>query len=935
MEFGYPGTVVAADGRGRSVSSPTPTSDYGVSTSEAGAVREVAFGALVSVLMVLVFFSPALISGSSLAPGDGAISYLPNFYSGEFSAWTHAIYSGYPAGFDPQFHRFYLPFWLLPSYPLFVVSAYVVSASGAFLLAHRVSGSLVGSILAAMTVACSGFMVAHLGHATVIHSACWVPWILYALSRLDGKWSSSTVLIGAVCLSFLIAGGHPQISIAGLIFVVLYGFYRVVIARPGARALLVAQGAAIGLTGALLAAPVLSAFAEISSESVRRSWTEADFNSFTLTFSELGLYLAPNAYGSAISSPFGPYSGPYNLTELAVYVGWLPWIVLPLFFMDSSLFRKAFFWIGCWGVAWLATFGTETVVGKLIFELPVLGEFRAQSRYGFIVAVSAAVVVSLACKASPPRNPLFIWALVGWPLLLATWVGYFGLSLVRGGLDVSFAQSFLRYGLPVVLAICVFLSAALYARTRSSTWAMLLLAVVVADIGSFSWFYEWRHSPALSSFALRQDERARLDMLSRTGGRVLVPDGADARGFALSPNVNVAHGVRSVSGYGPLADPEFLSLIRGDTRGYSELPSPSAALLDVLDVRWVAVRAGSELRPLVGEGCGSAGDLSAVEFDVPRETVALRIVSHLSCSVDLVDGEVFATLSASQDDGQVVPTLLRVGKDSSEWAIDRADVGAVVQHSRAPVNSSFDAGGFLGHWYESNIAIPTLSDSGARLQLRSTSIGVPFRVLSIDARSASGNWQPVRIDAHSSAYFRETTRLPAVGEMPEVFVREPTLGSAWSSCKAVKSELDGIRQFLWMPRDRRTAVEDAILVEEDLVWTDAACTPERKVSLSSRSEGVIEVAVSDGPASLLAISERWHEGWSASFNGRPLPHFRAYGLIIGVVAPEGPGTLRLEFAPRSLRTALVALWIGVGFLLMLLASTCFQIFERRKKGTQK
>jgi uncharacterized membrane protein YgdD (TMEM256/DUF423 family) len=65
----------------------------------------------------------------------------------------------------------------------------------------------------------------------------------------------------------------------------------------------------------------------------------------------------------------------------------------------------------------------------------------------------------------------------------------------------------------------------------------------------------------------------------------------------------------------------------------------------------------------------------------------------------------------------------------------------------------------------------------------------------------------------------------------------------------------------------------------------------------------IEVdAVDNG---LLVLSEIYYPGWRASVDGAPAPLIRADGILRGVPVPEGQHTVRVWYAPSSVRVGLV------------------------------
>src|SRR5260370_38790027 len=68
-------------------------------------------------------------------------------------------------------------------------------------------------------------MLAHLGHAVIVHAACWIPLIIWALQRLRQQLTARWLLIGVAAVTLCFLGGHSQIFFYGLL---LSGAYALV-----------------------------------------------------------------------------------------------------------------------------------------------------------------------------------------------------------------------------------------------------------------------------------------------------------------------------------------------------------------------------------------------------------------------------------------------------------------------------------------------------------------------------------------------------------------------------------------------------------------------------------------------------------------------------------------------------------------------------------
>lgn len=65
-------------------------------------------------------------------------------------------------------------------------------------------------------------MMVHLGHTAMVHSAAWIPLIIWSLEELRGKLTRQWFLTGCLAIACSILAGHPQISVYSFVLAVIY-----------------------------------------------------------------------------------------------------------------------------------------------------------------------------------------------------------------------------------------------------------------------------------------------------------------------------------------------------------------------------------------------------------------------------------------------------------------------------------------------------------------------------------------------------------------------------------------------------------------------------------------------------------------------------------------------------------------------------------------
>jgi hypothetical protein len=714
-------------------------------------VHAVAVVAFYSVIFT-IFFSPALFTGKLLAPGDGSNFHVPFFYAGR-TLWQPLLWGGYPLAADPQAMTWYplaLLFSLVPrSYNAFVVSAYVLASAFAYGYVRSLTRSVFASLAGGLVYGMSAFLVAQLGHLSLVHTAAWVPAIFWSLEELRRRESAFWFAASALAVACAGLAGHFQIYVYALGLAVVYIF--VVGWTPGARRLrrLGLMLASLALGVAATAVQLVPTF-ELTEQGQRACMSFDDFVSFSLPLRHLVRAFFPYAFGGSPGSFYAtPYFdvwgapvGGWGATELSIYVGVLPLVLALVGMATHRRERVAWFWTGVVIVALLLAAGDATPLARFVFRLPAYNKFRVPARHLFEFALATSALAGLGvasirrrlASVTLVRRAVLICAAALASCFVALFVMTDRLRLEATHAGVM-SLSYLPWHNPaalVPLVIFVAAAAALLvwsARPDSRARQAILFVVLCLDLASFGWFYEWRYvSPDASAFAPPAIASRYAEELRAAGQRMLPVRGVLNTPEGLPPNVSALWRVPSAGGYSALILARTSRLLDMSNDGNVAAPWQDDAnrSLDLFAVRYVFApreektsdAAGAtkldaqgmawdehDLNVSLGAGCGDAHpNATEFTFDTPAPAVEIAFVTALACSTTIVDDAPVLRVTATDDSGNAsTQILLRAGADTAEWAHDCDDVRPTIAHRRATIFSSFTvargAGSCEGHAY--------------------------------------------------------------------------------------------------------------------------------------------------------------------------------------------------------------------------------------------
>lgn len=714
-------------------------------------------------LLFVLFFAPVLFSAYLLAPGDGILYFLPNFYARRV-LWDASIWGGFPAVGDSQLMMWYPPallFSVFKSWNAFLLSAYVLAASFTYAYTYALTRSRFAATLGGICYGMSGFIMAHLGHAALIHAAAWLPLFILSLEKLardreDGegaRFSSFWYAVGTLTVACSALAGHPQIFVYTLALGGAYALIRGWQTTAGRWTYYFLCALSV-LTGTGLAALQLLPTAELAALSLRASLDYAEFTSYALPLRQTPMLLFPYLFGGSPGTLYdlpyfgawGSEAGGWGAGELSGYVGLLPLLLAAVGFTATKRRGLGWFWLVVCAVAFLLALGDATPLARLTYHLPVINKFRVPARHFMELSLGTSVLAGLGAHAlfekAATRGLLNRTFIVAASLMLACLFAVIALTNQINALAVETLKrplSFLPWsnlatGLPLlVLAAACGALLYLYKRPESVPRRALLLAVLALDLASFSWFYEWHYGPPYKVFQRPPLAAVPLrDELAATHQRLLPVRGGTGRVSELPPNLSKLWNFPSASGYGPFILTRVSRLLTMPPHGSVNYDwrDPANLGLDVMAVRYLFVPR-SEIEPpavadargvrwtqrefnaALGSGCGGAPNPTNFKVDLPRPARAnvIAVASALACSGDVPDQAEVARIIVTDTNGRTYTQTFLAGRDTSEWAYDCADVRPAMKGARAPVYRSYPVtreGGVRceGHDYAARLSLP-------------------------------------------------------------------------------------------------------------------------------------------------------------------------------------------------------------------------------------
>jgi hypothetical protein len=886
----------------------------------------------------ICFFSPVLFTGRVLAPpADAALFYYPH-YNSPLRLWDPLLMTGYPAMADPQMMNWYplalILRWIPGSWNAFVVLAYVLASWFMYAFVRRLTSRDFAGLVSGLIFGLCGFMNVHLQHTTMVHTALWIPAILLCVERLAERVQRRWMMLGGLVTGAFVLAGHPQITLYGLTlafgYFVLRGFSA---AAPLWR--YIAAAAVMMGTGLALSAIQTLPAAELAGISTRATLSFAEFSSYALPAKQLLMLLFPWLFGG-----MGPvaYFGTWNLTELAGYVG-LSGLVLSAIAVVSRRSPQVMFWLACMAISLIASMGSATPLGHILYALPGFGQFRAPGRFLLLFGVSASVLagygVTAILEQRHPRRNYVAAIAAGLGLILAA-------TLVAGQWATAGATLLAGCCLCAILALLI-------GRPESMALRTTLVLAVIVELALFSWYGEWRFlSPAVAD--LQQPEIVRhVSPTARLMHARWVPVRGDLGKFGEAPgDLPSMWQLPSLSKYGPLLPARYKDLLNmqqnSEFRGQWWDPANSA--FDITSGRFVAVPdvpptsgsifqgvqfSGHDLPLSVGNQCGADVPAAAISLGRPREIRGIALVTMTGCSYGIPQGSPVVELRLLQPDGKSVPLQIRAGVETAEWAAGCADVAPKMRHRPPAIYSRHTvprgSSTCQAQTYAAILTLPKpISVTG--LQFRWLRPG--FGTLQIDKISLldakTGNSQML---SEQDVRFGDPARWRRFDRAGGVAVYENLRAQprAWLVPETVTARQEQIVRAIQTSRlpDGRAFNPAAVALTEETVYFRAALQdPNARAEFMEDTASTVEIHAASTQPAFLVLGDLYYPGWRATLDGQPTHLFRTNSVQRGVFLPAGNHVVRFEYRPVRFYAG-----AGVSFSTLVLLAGAALFAQRR------
>lgn len=900
-----------------------------------------------------------------MAQGDGWVQNLgvrvlvgEMIRQGEWPLWNPYIFAGTPLLASIYPGALYPPNWLFALFSpgvamnLAVLTTYHLALIGTYLYARRIGCNRLGALIAGTAFTFGGYLLAHMGHTSRIAAAVWLPWILLAIETTYQHARWRWVWLGALFIALQLFAGEPQMTLYTGLLSAAYCLFTLLARLRQERWRFAVMIGVMAVSGALLSAVQLFPERELLAQGERATINYDFFSAFSFPPRQMLTLIFPYFFGGAAKAPYS-YSwwGQGSPGETCGYIGLLT-LLLGLVALCART-RLAGFWAGCAVGALLLAFGSYLPFGinHLLHHLPVFNLFRASARHLFEFTFCLSILAGLGTTYISSQKPELVRraalrasGLMTAALLLTTVAYRFFTHRLAAVTPPTTAGSLLRAEALVPLACFALGLMALwfYFRRQGILAGATLFAVLLIDLVSFGHFFHWRtvtfsindrlaDPPSVQYIKARERDLNSFRILSHS----IEPFGWQYEALNY-PNVSVTRGLQSVNGYDAL---RLLSMttLAGEMAADGLVTEASALGLehrgfDLLNVKYLLRE-----RPALFDQEHSVG-FDGVRFHqrpldlelkpgmhiemMPDGSAAteLVIISNMANSALIADNTPMVRFRLHTKGGGMIERELLAGRDTAEWAYDRADVRAVIKHRRAPVITSEAAEGFQSHRYLAHLRFERAEVERIETEyLRPDAMLILNRAALYDATTDAST--PLDLFGLSPERWR---RLESFGPI-SLYENLKLMPRAWLANKTVTLPRNDVLHTIKTGRLPNGALFDpasTVLLEgevfsERLLSQDSAA-PDAEANVLLYKPHRIEVSTHNTHPSWLVLSEITYPGWEAFVDGRSVPVERVNYTLRGIELPSGKHKIEFLFRPHSFRTG--AAWSACGIVLLLLSS---------------
>ena len=950
--------------------------------------------ALVILIAPLIFFWPAVAGQNVLAIGDGwSYSLLMKALCGRMLAqgilplWNPYSFGGSPllAGVQPG--ALYPPNWLFAIFSpgvamnVVVITTYHVAMTGMFLYARAIGATRLGALVSGAIFAFGGFMVSHLDQPNCIGSLAWAPWLLWVIEKireraetaettLETLRSSWTwVTAGAIIFTLQFFAGHPQSALHVGLMSGAYALYTFLqCERPKAWRFAIAISA-LALCGGLLCMIQLLPARELQSLGQRAALSYDFFSTLALPPHSFLTLIFPYFFGGGYPPLYrvGGWDSWWLLRWGSGFAG-VSGIALGLTALAAGKQRRmVWFWIGTLLVSLFLALGPFMPLGihRLLYYAPIYNLFRSSYRHLFEFNLAIAALAGIGCSHLANMEAANLKRVLIKSLGLASALVVFTAMIYRffphrlsaesppapGAESLTNPEAFV----PLLMFALSVASICYYARRSGRFAGALLFVVVMLDLASCGWFSHWRtvkygelarlaDPPVVKAIKERESDLNSFRVIAHS-------DKVFSNFEAINQqNHGIVRGLQNANGYDPLRLLRFKDVAGGmDVAGVVQETAAwevSDQGFNLLNVKYLIHEGRSPLGTVdesgaTYDGVGFRSDglnltMTAgrsLELDAKGNSATeLAMVTTLANAAHFPDQTPVARVKLLTTDGRVIERELQAGRDTSEWAYDRADVRPIVSHQRARVVESWPQEGFEGHRYLARL--PFERSGIERIELDYLKPDGELVVMRASLHDpVSGNSTPLETTVLPTKRWR---KLASFGEI-DLYQNLKALPRAWfvERVAALPSHeaLQAIKQGRLPDGAPFDPAKIALLEKEDfgarpisMPATGISAGAEARVTRYEPQR--IELQTRNGQAGFLVLSEVYYRGWDALVDGVKAPVERVNYTLRGVALPAGEHRVEFVFRAPSFRTGAVYSALGA---IILIAGSIISRFNRRFK----